>query len=367
MNKLEHEDNPSVSIERSNYSNIDLKSLLSPLGGIKNFIESGEKVLIKVNLLNASIPEKAVVTHPNLIKSVAKEVLEAGGIPYIGDSPSGQFSKRRLDKVYERAGLIELANKLGIELNYNTRSTKMKIPEGIRLNKAPICDFIRDADKIIALPKLKTHSFMIMTLATKIMYGAIPGLTKARYHSIFFKKDSFADMLLDILTIVEPDLVIMDGIVGMEGDGPFSGMPIDLNLLLASEDSVAIDLAICKILDINPIGVPTLKRANVRNLWPKKNNYPLLKPKDVEYKGFKLPSTAGYILTGKKTPAKSPKPQDNCTGCGQCMKICPVNAIKIISKKASVDYSKCIRCYCCHEVCTESAIKLVVIKKKDNP
>jgi uncharacterized protein (DUF362 family)/NAD-dependent dihydropyrimidine dehydrogenase PreA subunit len=363
MNKIEHEKNLTVSIERFNYSNIDLKSLLSPLGGIKNYIKTGEKVLIKVNLLNASIPEKAVVTHPNLIKSVVKEVLEVGGIPYIGDSPSGQFSKRRLDKVYERAGLIELANEMGIELNYNTSYTKINIPDGIRLKKAPICEFVRNADKIIALPKLKTHSFMIMTLATKIMYGAIPGLTKARYHSNFFKKDSFADMLLDILTIVKPDLVIMDGIIGMEGDGPFSGMPIDLNLLLASENSVAIDLAICKILDINPIGIPTLKKANLRKLWPTKIYYPILKPKDVEYKGFKLPSTAGYILTGKKIPVKSPKPQDTCTGCGECVQICPMNAIKIISKKASIDYSKCIRCFCCHEVCTESAIKLVVIKK----
>jgi len=239
----------------------------------------------------------------------------------------------------------------------------MNITDGVRLKKAPICNFVLNADKIIALPKLKTHSFMIMTLATKIMYGAIPGLTKARYHSNFFKKDTFAEMLLDILNIVPPDLIIMDGIIGMEGEGPFSGIPIELNLLLASENSVAIDLAVCKILNINPIGIPTLKKANIRKLWPKKIDYPILKPKDVEYNGFKLPSTAGYVLTGKKTPIKSPKIQDTCIGCGQCVEICPVNAIKIISKKASIEYSKCIRCYCCHEVCPESAIKLVVIKK----
>ena len=360
---IEHEKNSTVSIEKFNYSNIDLKSLLSPMGGIKKFVKHGERVLIKVNLLNASIPEKAVVTHPNLIKTVIKEVREVGGIPYIGDSPSGQFSKRRLDKVYERAGLIKLANELDVELNYNTSSKKMNIPKGKRIKKAPICDFVSDADKIIALPKLKTHSFMIMTLATKIMYGAVPGLTKARYHSHYYKKDSFADMLLDILSITQPDLIIMDGIVGMEGDGPFSGTPIDLNLLLASENSIAIDLAIYKILNINPIGIPTLKRANVRKIWPTKINYPILKPKDVEYKDFRLPSTAGYILTGEKTPAKSPKPNEKCTCCKECIEICPTNAIEIISKKASIDYSKCIRCYCCHEVCTESAIKLVVIKK----
>jgi uncharacterized protein (DUF362 family)/NAD-dependent dihydropyrimidine dehydrogenase PreA subunit len=360
---VEKEKNSNVCIGRFNYSNIDLKSLLSPLGGINKFVNYNERVLIKVNLLSASVPEKAVVTHPNLIKEVIREVRGVGGIPYIGDSPSGKFSKRRLDKVYERAGLIKLADELNVELNYKTTSKKMSVPMGKQLKKVPICDFVKDADKIISLPKLKTHSFMIMTLATKIMYGAVPGLTKARYHAQYYKKDSFADMLLDILSITQPDLIIMDGIVGMEGNGPFSGTPIDLNLLLASGNSIAIDLAICKILNINPVGIPTLKRANIRKIWPKKINYPILKPKDVEHRHFELPSTAGYILTGKKNPSKSPRSNDKCTGCGECVEICPTNAITLISKKASIDYSNCIRCYCCHEVCTESAIDLVVIKR----
>jgi len=360
---IEYNKDSIVSIEKFSYSDIDLKSLLAPLGGINHFIQPGERTLIKVNLLNASTPEKAVVTNPSLIKAVIKEVRKAGGIPFIGDSPSGKFSKRRLDKVYASAGLVDLANELDVELNYNTDSKKMEIPNGKQLQKVPICDFIKDSDKIISLPKLKTHSFMILTLAIKNMYGAVPGLTKAKYHSQYYKKEAFADMLLDVLSINQPDLVIMDGIVAMEGDGPFSGNPIDLNVLLASNNPVAIDLAICEILQINPIGIPTLKRAKMRKLWPTKITYPLQTPKDVQYSGFKLPSTAGYLLTGKKTPKKSPNPNEKCTCCRECVEICPEDAITIISKRASVDISKCIRCYCCHEVCTESAIDLVTIKK----
>lgn len=353
---------PMVSIQKSTYADIDIKSLLNPLGDIHKYIKNGERVLLKTNLLTPSIPEKAVVTHPAVISAVAQAILEIGGIPYIGDSPSGQFTKRRLEKTYEKAGIKDLANNLGIELNYDTSSQKIIIPYGKKLKKTVLCNFILNADKIIALPKIKTHSFMIMTLATKIMYGVIPGLTKAKYHSMFIKKTAFADMLLDVLSIKKPDLIIMDGIVGMQGDGPSGGTPVNLELLLASEDAVAMDLAVCDILSIEPIGIPTLRQAKIRKLWPQELSYPLLSPTDVKYTRFLLPSTADYLITGRKKPNRSPVPTAKCTACGLCEEICPKKAIKIINQKAQVDYTKCILCYCCHETCPYDAINLEVIK-----
>jgi uncharacterized protein (DUF362 family) len=249
---------------------------------------------------------------------------------------------------------------LGIELNYNTDTTKVSIQQGKLLKKTPICNFILQADKIIALPKIKTHSYMIMTLATKIMYGAVPGLTKAKYHSLFIRRLSFADILLDILSVAKPNLIIMDGIIGMQGNGPASGSPVNLKVLLASENAVAIDIAVCKMLNIEPVGIPILKRAKVRGLWPKKIIYPQLKPDNVKYKGFILPSTANYLITGKKTPQQNPIVTSNCTSCKLCQEICPKQAITNKPEGAKIDYTKCIRCYCCHEICPEEAIKLKV-------
>jgi len=354
--------NPIVCIQKSSYTSLDIKKLLAPLGGIKKYVKSGDRVLLKVNLLATSTPDQAVVTHPAMVRAVAQEVLNAGGVPYIGDSPSREFSKGRLKKVYEAAGLIHIANELGMELNYNTRSKKLLIPNGKKLKKTPICQFVLDADKIIALPKLKTHSLMMLTLGTKIMYGAIPGFTKARFHSKYMRRQSFADMLLDVLTIVPPNLIIMDGVIAMQGDGPFSGDPFNLNLLFASEDAIALDLSVCEILGVEPVGIPTLKRAKLHGLWPENIQYPLKTTKEVKYTGFKLPSTAGYLLTGKKRPAKSPVPNKNCTACGDCEKICPRGAAKVVNNHAEINYSLCIRCYCCHEVCPENAIELRVIK-----
>jgi uncharacterized protein (DUF362 family) len=351
-----------VTIQKATYSNINIPALLEPLGGIKKFVNKGDRVLLKVNLLAASTPDSAVVTHPALVRAVAIEVQKAGGIPYLGDSPSREFSKGRLKKVYEIAGLISIANELGIELNYDTHSKKMPIPHGKKLKKAPIAKFVLDADKIIALPKVKTHSLMMMTLASKIMYGAIPGLTKAKYHSMYMKRKSFANMLLDILTVVPPDLIIMDGILAMQADGPFSGIPFNLNLLLASKEYIAMDLAVCDILGLEPVGIPTLKQAKLRGWWPANIHYPLLSPDDVKYPDFILPSTAGYLLTGKKRPIKYPRINQKCTACGDCEKICPANAAKVVNKHAEINYSLCIRCYCCHEVCPDKAIDLKVLK-----
>jgi uncharacterized protein (DUF362 family)/NAD-dependent dihydropyrimidine dehydrogenase PreA subunit len=352
---------PLVSIQKSRYDTIDIGSLLSPFDGIKNFVNRGERVLLKTNLLSPSEPQKAVVTHPAVVGSVAQAILQIGGIPIIGDSPSGQFTKRRLEKAYTKSGLKSLANTLGIELNYDTGVKKITIPEGKKLKYTSICSFALNVDRIIAFPKLKTHSYMIMTLATKIMYGIVPGLTKAKYHSLYLKKAAFADMLLDVLSIRPPDLFIMDGITGMQGDGPAGGEPVDLGVILASDHAVAMDLTVCDIIGIEPIGIPTLRQAKIRQLWPANIAYPLISPQDVRFQGFRLPSTADYLLTGKKTPRRSPVPTDKCTACGQCVEVCPKQVIHIQNHKARIDYSKCIRCYCCAETCPYKAIALEIL------
>ena len=261
----------TVSIMKATYSEPWIETLLAPLGGVQRFVKKNEKVLLKVNLLSAKAPEKAVTTHPEFVRAVAKAVREAGAEPYIGDSPAGLFSKRILNKAYQRSGLKNLAGEEKIALNYDTGIKKIDIPKGKRLQSSPICDYALNADKVIALPKLKTHSFQYLTLACKIMYGVVPGLTKAKYHAQFPRRGSFADMLLDILTIVRPQLYIMDGIVGMQGQGPGSGDPVKMDLVLASTDYVAMDISVCKILGIEPVRIPALKRARVRGLWPERS------------------------------------------------------------------------------------------------
>ncbi len=351
-----------VSIIKTTYSDPGIEALLAPFGGMEQFVKKNDKVLLKVNLLSAKAPEKAVTTHPEFVRAVAKAVRKAGGEPYIGDSPAGTFSQRSLQKAYRRSGLEAMAGEEKIPLNFDTGVKRIDIPEGKRLQRSAICDYVLDADKVIALPKLKTHSYQYLTLASKIMYGAVPGLTKAKYHAMFPRKENFADMMLDLLTIMKPQLYILDGIIGMQGQGPGSGDPVEMGLVLASTDNVALDIAVCRILGVEPVAIPALKRAKVRGMWPERIDYPIHAPEDVAYKGFRLPNTADHLLTGKKPPRKSPVITDKCTACGACENICPKQAVAVKGRMAEITYSKCIRCFCCHEVCPEDAIVLRGVK-----
>ena len=183
-------------------------------------------------------------------------------------------------------------------------------------------------------------------------------MTKQKVHAQNGLKSAFGDMLLDLYSVVRPQLNIMDGILGMEGHGPNSGDPIKMKLALASTNAMALDLAACEIINVEPVHIPVYKRAKGRGMWPKKIEYPLLEPKQVMFKRFRLPGTATHIRTGKPASNKSPIITKKCIGCGHCETIYPKGAVKVKNEKAQIDHKKCIRCFCCHEICPEGAIKL---------
>ncbi len=353
-----------VSVKKTVYEKPDTASLLAPLGGMDRFVKKGEKVLLKINLLSARGPEEGVTTHPEFVRSIIREVKKAGAIPFIADSPAGRYSKSILLKAYDKTGIGAMANEEGVHVNLDTGSKKVIIPDGLKVKRIPICNFIFDADKIIGIPKLKTHSLQYLTLACKNMYGAVPGLVKAKYHAYFPGKMAFGDFLLDIYSFLNPDLFIMDAVLGLHGQGPAGGGdPIDIGLSLASSDGIAIDIAACRLIGIEPAGVPLLKRAKIRGMWPDTVEYPLLNPEGNRIKGFKMPNTASHLQSRKKTQVKSPVVTDKCIGCGECKRICPKQVISLNDKAACIDYSECIRCYCCHEVCPVDAIRLVNIRR----
>ena len=344
-----------VSIQKASYDALDIDGLLAPLGGMGSFVHRGRRVLLKVNLLRASRPEQAVVTDPRMVRAVAEAVLRAGGTPYIGDSPAGPFTKGALTKVYRMAGLFEVSRDLGIDLNFDTRVEKVEVPNGKRLSSVSMCRFVREADVVISLPKIKTHGLMVLTLAVKNMFGAVSGMKKAQYHASNMRKSAFADMLLDVLSVTPPHLNIMDGVVGLMGDGPgVSGTPVSLGVVMASVDPVAMDLSVCRMLGVEPLGVPVLRAARLRGLWPEGIVYPLLAPKDVVFRGFVVPKESDRLVSG----ARVPRVTERCTGCGECVEVCTCGAVRLVGGRALVDGSRCIRCYCCQEVCGQRAIVL---------
>ena len=351
------------------------------LGGISNFIDKKDKVFIKPNLLRASSPESLIITHPSIVKSVAKLVKNLGAEVTIGDSPGGKFTKNSLSKVYKISGLTDVSKETGAKLNWNTSYSTKSNPEGNIVKFFEIINIASKADKIISISKLKTHGFTYITGAVKNLFGLIPGLKKIGFHTRFQNIDHFSQMLLDLYILTKPALNIMDAVIAMEGSGPSAGDAKKVGLILASDDAVCLDLVVSYIIGVNPLKVPTLKAAIDRNLITGKIS-------DVDIVGeeidsvrvldFKPPSTERrdfwfYPPVIRKWAIRNlnstPIIKSNCIGCGVCVKSCPVNAMKLISidkmaidkdvkKKANIDLKKCIRCYCCHELCPEEAVGL---------
>jgi len=340
------------------------------IGGIGQFVKPDQRVLIKPNLLRKSTPEEAIITHPTVVRAMVRLVQEAGGVPVIGDSPSGAFSVGHLRGVYADAGLIEVAEETGAELNYDVGAVRVPVPDGQLIKLLDVGHYVAGADVVISLSKLKTHGLMGFTGAVKNLFGVVPGVTKTGYHAKLQSRDQFAEMLLDILEYVRPAFHLMDGIVGMDGDGPSAGSPYPAGILLCSTNAVALDLVATHLAGLPPSTVATLRAARRRGLTAGAVDEVTVvgEPLDsVRLEGFRPAGTGAIDFNIVPDPIRrfcarqlvaSPQVTTRCIRCGICAQNCPMHAIEIGEERAVIDYRRCIRCYCCHEFCPERAIAL---------
>ncbi|MFW5787686.1 MAG: DUF362 domain-containing protein, partial [Halanaerobiales bacterium] len=264
--------------------NNKLNALIKELGGIDNIISPGEKVLLKVNLIRGAVPEDAVTTHPVVVKEMADILKKAGAEVIVGDSPGGRFTQKKLKKIYNISGLTEIAQEKGIRLNYDITFQKQTYKKGKIKKSFIVGNYINKVDKIINMPKLKTHGLTMYTGAVKNLFGAIPGLLKGEYHLKMPEVDLFSEMLLDLALFIQPCLNIMDGVTGMEGEGPSAGIPRKFGYLMASTSSSALDIAAVYLLGIEPeTKVPLINSLKNRNLPYKRE--------DIKIKGDQLTKT----------------------------------------------------------------------------
>lgn len=355
-----------------------LTSLINMMGGARHFAREGERILLKPNLLRQARPEQAVCTHPAVVSAAAKLAREAGANPILADSPGGgyRYSARILDKIYQTTGMIQAANQAGIELNRDTSSRPVSYAAGVLTKHFDIITPVYEADAVFNLCKMKTHLFTVMSGAVKNLFGVIPGLIKTGYHAKLHDTARFAGMLLDLAQYLAPRLTIMDAVVAMEGDGPGSGDPREVGLLLGSENPLALDVVAGEIMGIDRTVNPIIMEAERRGSLPNRIE-------DIEVVGenladvvvpdFKLSRVSAGSLGLQPMPwyqrllepvfknAFTVRPRviwDRCIACGTCIEGCPVEAVSFVNERAKIDDDTCIRCYCCHELCPEEAIGL---------
>lgn len=345
------------------------------LGGLDGIIKKDARIFLKVNLIMGASPREAVTTHPEVIYALAKILKDHGSSIVIGDSPGAgvPFTKKALQQVYSKCGYMDIANELDVELNYDTRAIAVSCHDGQMIKQFNAMKPVIDAEAVISLAKGKTHGFTYITGAVKNMFGIVPGFEKSAYHFKLQTLDRFSRMLVDICEFVKPALSITDAIVCMEGDGPCAGKTKNVGVLIASRNPHAVDAVFCEVIGVDCRTLPTISNAISRKLLNPGDIEVIGATADVQIADFKMPATVGVgdglsgpglrdrIIRPLFKEAFVVKPaiiKDKCSGCGICVKSCPVKAIVLKKNVAAINYDKCIRCYCCHEMCPQRSIEL---------
>lgn len=373
-------DNKVYIVQSKDYDEVEekLTILINLMGGIGRFAKKNERIVLKANLLREARPEQAVCTHPAVVAAVGKLAREAGAVPIIADSPGGgyRYTAKTLEKIYHTSGMLRAARQAGIEVNRDTTSRPVSYAAGLLTKHFDIITPVFEADALFNICKMKTHLFTVMTGAVKNLFGVIPGLIKTGYHAKLHDTTRFAGMLLDLAQYISPRLTIMDAVVAMEGDGPGSGDPRHVGLLLGSGNPLALDVVAGEIMGIDRTENPILREAERRALKPNRiEEIDVIGANlaDVKVADFKRSQVSAGSLGLESMPwyqrilepvaknAFTVRPRviwDRCIACGTCIEGCPVQAVSLVNARAFIDDGKCIRCYCCHELCPEEAIGL---------
>ena len=358
-----------------------VKAGVDALGGIEQFVKPGEKVLVKPNFLYPSEAEKSVTTHPSVITAVLRLLREADRDRVkVGDSPGGGSCRAALEKLALRAEDLYGASVADMDKEVRTKN-----PAGRVAKELYFAEEVTEADAIIGVCKMKTHALERITGAVKNMFGLICGKRKAAMHVKYPSAAEFAKMLADIHLATPQRLHIMDAVIAMEGNGPASGDPVPMNMILASADPVALDTVFCRLIHLAPGEVPTNVMGSVAGLGTMN---------DSEIEILLNEGGTASVTDTAALSAKYGKPDFNvvrgdgqsrtllgffsrlarggrkpvidagkCVKCGVCVEHCPVEGKGVSFKNGRgeppvYDYKKCIRCYCCQELCPQHAIRV---------
>jgi uncharacterized protein (DUF362 family)/Pyruvate/2-oxoacid:ferredoxin oxidoreductase delta subunit len=363
--------------------NDDVKSAvfssLELIGAKKLITKSGMKFLLKPNILMGKPPERAVTTHPEVLRAVIQWLKQFNPTKiYVCESSGGQ-QVGATERAMKGSGLKDVCDSEGVECIpfEKTERVVYKVKNPLVLDEVASSKLFEEVDLIINLPKIKTHGQCTMTCCIKNMFGTLLLSNKARDHAKFPRLEDFGASLADIYSISNPQLTVIDGYLCQEGNGPSGGDVVKLDLIMAGYDPIALDTAVCKIIGVPVEKVLYIQKGEERGL----GTSDLAKVEvvgetiDGVFRQFKLPKGGGFsaklpkwltnYVSKKIFKANLKFSVDKCKLCATCWTNCPVKAIKPPEdlKKGNIptwDSKKCITCYCCAELCPHEAVEFKI-------
>lgn len=326
------------------------KALTETLAHLNVSFKPGMRVLIKPNLMSPVKPERAITTHPVVLEELCKILKAAGAEILIGESAF--YNTDHAFGVCDIAPLSRYARLINFEVQ-----PRRLVSFGDKIGSVPLPEILFQVDCIINVAKMKTHSLTGVTLCVKNLYGCVPGAIKQRYHKTLPDPRSFSRFLMKLNGEIRSQLNIIDGIVGLEGEGPgASGQPTSSGLVVAGTSACATDIVASEIMGFKLGEIYT-------------NRYSGIRCAEIETVGngrevrlsFKKPLSANFpyliYFTGLLPRSRITFDPERCVRCGLCGEKCPAGAIAF-HPEPECDHQRCISCYCCLEVCPNSAIYL---------
>ncbi|MBR2615739.1 MAG: DUF362 domain-containing protein [Clostridia bacterium] len=337
-------------------------------GGYERLFEKGKKTVIKPNLVVRKKPEGCATTHPAVLEAVLLCLLPHTKDITVAECPGGPNTEPLLHGIYRETGIAEICEKYGIPIHTQMNPRRIPVPCGLSAKEVDVLDVFCEADVFINLAKMKTHSLTTVTGCAKNLYGLIPGLRKIEYHAAHPEIYDFSGLIIDLNRALPPTLSILDGIWGMEKDGPSGGIPKFGGTVLGGVSTFAIDEVMCRRMGIDPTLSPILERAKKEGVFSGEvqivgDDETAERPEPFLLPDSKKPNILRdlpKIFGGRLGRFLSPKPKivkKNCIGCGECASLCPQKTIEIKNRKAVIHPKKCIRCWCCQEMCPKKAVK----------
>ena len=223
-----------------------VKEAVGLIGGLEDIIKPGDLVLVNPSWVAPPVENDAgCITIPEVPRAVADVVREMGALPVIAESSAIGVDS---EKIIEASGYAALRD-MGYEVVNLKKTGHVKIPvkDGVVFDSIPCWELVQKADVVISVPKLKTHDQTEMTCAIKKLKGLLTDKGKKSFH-----QQGLFDGCIDLLDTIKPKLAVVDAITCMEGLGPVFGKPVEMNLVLAGKDLVAVDSTCARLIGFQP-------------------------------------------------------------------------------------------------------------------
>lgn len=322
---------------------------------------AGDIVLVKPNLLQEAPPERALTTDPRFIHAFVRFLLAQGLRVIVGDIPGNLVPSDHLAAAF---GLAEYAHDDRVVVcnldQHGVRPVTLEHPRSRRPVTLP--SLLWNCKVIFNLPKAKTHALMLVTGAVKNFFGLTPKAERPGLHMIP-SGDEFARCLLDLHSALPiPERVVMDGILGMDGEGPSAGRPRHLQAIVIADDPVLADWTMCRLMGIDWSRTPLSHVVPAPDEHCVTGDLTPIQPAFTAPRSYLGGAVVSIAATLQRIVGASNRPlpvvdTSKCVKCGVCAERCPASAIKL-APYPIFNRRTCVLCYCCHEMCPEQAIEL---------